>query len=156
MIGESSRRIDLRLDTQVADPENSTSNLRFEGGGPGAEPLTLKQEGGDTFLLKDGERIPIQNPAGLAAPTNNFLDYLAAATNVTAQHDPTLPQGYTYYTFDIDGPTFANYVAAQYASANGASLGSTSSLGVSPVLKSMSGRGELWVGRRRFATAPAS
>ena len=82
MIGQTDQRVDMRIEGEVALPDHARLELRLEGAGLDIPPLELIQDGGEMFLLKDGEKRPVENPTGLSAPTGNYLSYLAAAENV--------------------------------------------------------------------------
>jgi hypothetical protein len=123
--------------------------LRFEGGGFDAPPLALVRDGAETYLLKDGERIPVENPAGLASPTTDYLSYLAAAENVQQLPSPDFGGGaggggFTRYAYDINGSRFAEHVREQVEAQFGESeqpLPPGVELSPSPLLQRMSGRG---------------
>jgi hypothetical protein len=82
MIGQTDERVDIRVEGEVTLPDYARLQLRFEGGGLDAPSLGLIQDGTETYLLKDGEQIPVENPAALPSPTADYLGYLAAAENV--------------------------------------------------------------------------
>ena len=82
MIGQTDQRVDMRIKGEAALPNYARLQLRFEGGGLDAPPLELIQDGAKTYLLKDGEKIPVENPAGLSSPTTDYLGYSAAAENL--------------------------------------------------------------------------
>jgi hypothetical protein len=56
MIGETSPQVDMTL------PVTAELQLRFEGEGVNPQPLLFQQEGQNSYLLEDGERIRIDNP----------------------------------------------------------------------------------------------
>jgi hypothetical protein len=82
MIGQTDERVDLRIEGDVTLPDHARLQLRFEGAGLNTSPLELIQDGTETYLLKDGEKMPVNNPAALSSPTADYLGYLAAAENV--------------------------------------------------------------------------
>ena len=82
MIGQTDERVDMRIEGEVALPDYARLELYLEGAGLDVPPLGLIQDGTETFLLKDGEKVPVENPAGLSSPTADYLGYLAAAENV--------------------------------------------------------------------------
>lgn len=142
MIGQTSQRVDMRIDGQVQVPDYSEITVRFEGGDAALPVIGLVQEGPDTFLLQDGERIPVENPAHLAAPTGDYTLYLSAAENVQRQVDEN---GRTYFTFTVSGDRLARLVR-DYLQANlppGAPP--NTQLSPSPYLQRISGSGELWL-----------
>ena len=91
MIGQTDQRVDMRIEGEVASPDYARLQLRFEGGGLDAPPLELIQDGAETYLLKDGEKVPVENPAGLSSPTTDYLGYLAAAENIQRLPSPASP-----------------------------------------------------------------
>jgi hypothetical protein len=126
----------------VQVPDYSEITVRFEGGDAALPVIGLVQEGPDTFLLQDGERIPVENPAHLAAPTGDYTLYLSAAENVQRQVDEN---GRTYFTFTVSGDRLARLVR-DYLQANlppGAPP--NTQLSPSPYLQRISGSGELWL-----------
>ena len=93
MIGQTDQRVDMRIEGEVASPDYARLQLRFEGGGLDVPPLELIQDGAETYLLKDGEKIPVENPAGLSSPTADYLGYLAAAENIQSLPSPEIGGG---------------------------------------------------------------
>ena len=147
MIGQTNQRIDMRLEGDVVLPDTADFQLRFEGGQLSTQSLQMEQRGQETFLIKNGERVPVSNPAGLVAPTADFMTYLAAAQEIQ-QLDPDTyptPEGFVRYAFDIHGPTFANHIYEQTQDQRPAGTPAGITFGPSPALQRMSGRGELWV-----------
>ena len=164
MIGQTDERVDMRIEGEVALPDYTRLQLRFEGGGLDMPALELIQDGAETFLLKDGEKIPVENPAALSSPTADYLGYLAAAENVRISDQSPVNSDQspaddtqhairnTHYVYDINGPRFADYVRDQMeaqlregATVGGQPLPPGVSLSPSPLLQRMTGRGELWV-----------
>jgi len=154
MIGQTDERVDMRIEGDVTPPDHARLQLRFEGAGLNVPPLELIQDGTETYLLQDGEKIPVENPAGLASPTGDYLGYLAAAENVKREDvkregmDSHFTHHVSRFTFDINGPRFAEYVRTQME----AQLRDSDQppppgveLSPSPRLQRMSGHGELWV-----------
>jgi hypothetical protein len=77
MIGRADQRIDMRLQGEVTLPDYARLTLRFEGAGSSDAPFEIVQDGADSYLVKDGDRVPVEYPAGLASPTADYLGYLA-------------------------------------------------------------------------------
>ena len=151
MVGQSDQRVDLRIEGQVTLPDYGELRLRFEGASStdaNSQPLTIVQEAGQTYLLRDGERVPLDNPAALAAPAADYMGYLAGAENV--RQLPDAGDGLTRYAFDVNGSRFAEYVRqqweAQRRSSDAAPLPPGVDLQPPALLKRMTGQGELWVG----------
>ncbi|MCB8944437.1 MAG: tandem-95 repeat protein [Ardenticatenaceae bacterium] len=141
-IGKSEERVDTRLSGDVTLPDSATITLQFEAG-LNAPPLTLEQAGGQTYLLRDGQRQEIENPIGTVAPTAEFLSYLQAAQNIQLKANNDHPD-LAIYSFEIDGGEYARYVrdvAQSQLPANQQNV----ILSPSPILQQMTGQGELWV-----------
>lgn len=101
MVGQTEEYVDIHIDGDVILPDYARMNLRFEGAGLNAAPISLEQVGADTYLIEGDERTLIENPAGAAAPTGDYLDYLAAADNVIIIGLGTDdPSGITRYAFE--------------------------------------------------------
>jgi hypothetical protein len=145
MIGESSQRVDMRLDGDVSQPDLASLQLRFEGDGANAQPLVFQQEGSDTYLLKDGERIKIDSPTAGALPTTDMMTYLAAAENITLLDSVNEPVELTRYGFDISGTRLIQVFGAQNGSTN-----SQTELSLSPTLRNTTGSGEVWIDEDGF------
>ena len=147
MIGQTNQRIDMRLEGDVVLPDTADFQLRFEGGQLSTQSLQMEQRGQETFLIKNGERVPVSNPAGLVAPTADFMTYLAAAQEIQQLASDTYPtpEGFVRYAFDIHGPTFADHIYEQTKDQRPAGAPAGITFGPSPTLQRMSGRGELWV-----------
>ncbi len=146
MIGQTDQRVDMRIEGEVASPDYARLQLRFEGGGLDAPPLELIQDGAETYLLKDGEHIPVENPAGLSSPTADYLGYLAAAENIQSLPSPEIGGGAGgRYAYDINGHRFAEYVRDQMEEQLSSELPPDVTLSLSPLLQRMTGHGELWV-----------
>jgi len=141
-IGQSEERVDTRITGLVTLPDSALITLQFEGS-LNAPPITLEQDEGRTYLLKDGERQEIENPLGATAPTVEFLSYLQAAGNIQLAPNTDHPD-LSIYTFDIDGVEYANYVRNLGQSQLPPGQQNTR-LMLSPILQQMTGSGELWV-----------
>ena len=76
-------------------------------------------------------------------PTGDFLGYLEAADNIQVKNDPAHPE-LTIYEYEINGGRYADYVRDTMLRSLPPEKQGTRLL-PSPVLQSMSGRGELWV-----------
>ena len=141
-IGKGEERVDTRITGNVTLPDSATLTLQFEAG-LDVPPLTLEQDGGKTYLLRDGQRQEIENPLGPVAPTAEFLGYLQAAQNIQLKPNTDHPD-LTIYTFEVDGLEYASYVrdVAQSQLPPGKQ---DVILSPSPILQQMTGQGELWV-----------
>ncbi|MCP4540736.1 MAG: PKD domain-containing protein [Chloroflexi bacterium] len=149
MIGETDQRVDIRIEGSVTLPDYARMRLQFEGAGLDTAPVELVQDGTETFLIRDGERTPIDNPSALSSPTADYLGYLAAAENVqTCESTNQLD----CYAFDVNGARFAEYVRDQLqtqidetSTLNGDPVPPNTTLSPAPLLQRMSGHGELFI-----------
>ncbi|MCP4542038.1 MAG: hypothetical protein GY832_33345 [Chloroflexi bacterium] len=141
-IGKGAERVDSQVSGQVVLPDYAQMTLRFEAGA-NLPPLTIEQDGADTYLIENGERTRIQNPLDAAAPTGDLASYLHAATNVRLKTDSQHSQ-FTIYEFDIDGPRFAAYMR-DVAQSQLPPDQRGAIIAPSPILQGMSGHGELWI-----------
>ncbi|KAA3664489.1 MAG: tandem-95 repeat protein, partial [Chloroflexi bacterium] len=149
MIGETNHNLNMYLDGEVELPGNGRLRLSVEGAGLDPTPVMLVHENGSSFMMKENEQIPIENPVGFAAPTGDYLSYLAAAENVQPCDitQAPLPDATTCYTFDINGEHFAEFTRIQMQKqmqANG-TLHPNSNLEPSLMLSNMVGSGKIWI-----------
>ena len=155
-VGRSSReeRLDLEGQTDLhsqamelrlwADATGGGSNrsrkVAFRYGWPDGETQTRRHNGAweKTEGLMDG-----------FAPQGDFLAYLSAMRNVSA-NEPETRNGITFtrYVFSIDGPAFAAFTRDQLEKGMWArgELPPQLHLSTSPYYKEMTGDGELWIG----------
>ncbi|MEM8859673.1 MAG: hypothetical protein AAGD96_15205, partial [Chloroflexota bacterium] len=143
-IGQQSERVDVRIMGQVELPSTATISMLFEANGLADTPITLEQEGANTYLIANGERQLIDNPAGAStAPGGDYTAYLHAAENVRLKETGTNGD-FIVYEYDINGEKLADYMAslAQQSSPLTA-YGVTTR--PSPIFQSMWGTGEIWI-----------
>ncbi|MEM9776556.1 MAG: hypothetical protein AAF902_18405, partial [Chloroflexota bacterium] len=143
-IGRQSERVDVRITGQVELPNTATVSMLFEANGMADTPITLEQEGANTYLVTNGERQLIENPAGAsAAPGGDYTAYLHAAENVRLKESEA-NSDFVVYEYDINGKKLADYLAslAQQSSPLTA-YGVTTE--PSSLLQSMNGTGEIWI-----------
>ncbi len=82
MLGQGDTSLNLALDGAVVLPDQAYSELRGQGGA-GSATVTLLQDGGQSFLLQDGEVKPVESAINLTGQSNDVLAYLAGAENAT-------------------------------------------------------------------------
>ncbi len=145
MIGQTDQRVDTRITGEVTLPDYARMTLQFEGAGLNEEPLTLIQDGAESYVVKDGEKIAVDNPASLSSPTADYLGYLAAAENVQIIAEAEGASQFTRFSYDINGQLFAEYVRDQIQAELQGEVPAGVRLEPSPLLAAMSGQGELWV-----------
>ena len=141
MIGQTSQRVDVRLEGEVALPERAHLQMRIEGGGLDAAPVSLVQSGGQTFAQIDGELQPIDNPYALATSGNDFLQYLDGAEGLQAA------EGDGHFTFAVNGQRLAQAVRDRMQSAleESGQLPAGVQVASSSAVANISGQGELWL-----------
>ena len=143
MIGQTDQRVDARISGEVTLPDFARITLRFEGAGLDEQPLELIQDGIESYVVRDGEKVAVDNPTGLSSTTADYLGYLAAAENVQRIAEVDDAAHFTRYSYDINGQRFAEHVRDQMQA--GGQIPAGMSLEPSPLLSDMSGQGELWV-----------
>lgn len=127
-VGRSSRTEKLYLEGQNdLTAEQMELTLWSDGGSTldAASGLSIRTEDGKTFARRGGRSTSVAEPwqeiddfTGSLAPQGDFLSYLAAIKDVTAQ--PAERRGgidFTRYTFTIDSPRFAGYMHQQMEAA---------------------------------------
>lgn len=152
MIGQTDQRVDMYVSGEVTLPDFSRFSVSLDGIGLDPTPVAVVQEGANSYLLHEGEKIPLNNPVGLASPTGDFVSYLAAAENVAACETIGAPFANVAacYTFDLDGPRFAEHVRdlmqQQVNSTTDVTPpGALPQVIASPVLMAMNGNGKVWL-----------
>ncbi len=152
MIGQTDQRLDMHLEGEVTLPDKALLRLSVDGLGLDPTPISVLQEGGNSYYLQDGEKIPFDNPLGIASPGGDYLSYLAAAENVLPceTDDAPFDTAVSCYTYDINGQRYAEHVRdqlqAQLASGPQAPpSGIEYEMSPSPILMGMSGTGKVWL-----------
>jgi hypothetical protein len=112
--------------------------------------VSLRTEGGKSFTRRGNEAWQeTENVMGAFAPQGDLLGYLAAIRNVSSGVAETRNGiSFTRYTFELDGPAFANYMHAQLTTAMRAKGELPPGVNLEPpaYYRDMTGNGELWVG----------
>lgn len=152
-IGQTSVRVDMRIDGDVNLPNDTRLSMSVDGVGLDPTPVTLVQNGIQTYLMKNGEKTPLDsNPAALASPSGDYLSYLAAAENIQPCEidGAPLPGTTACYTYHLNGEKYAKYVRDQIKAeleANPALLppGATANPPLASELIRMSGQGKVWL-----------
>lgn len=105
MIGRTDQRVDMHVEGEVTLPDFSLLSLSLDGAGLDPTPISVLQEGTESYLLREGEKIPFENPAGLTSPTGDYLNYLAAAENVSPCDSEDVPfaEAAACYTYESGG-----------------------------------------------------
>ena len=118
MIGQSDQRVRSQISGEITLPDKADLTIRFEGAGLDGLGMEIVQEGMESYVVRNGEKTLVDNPAGLAAPTTDYLGYLAAAKKVQRlSDDGENGEGGSHYSYDIDGQRFAEYVRDQMVEA---------------------------------------
>lgn len=147
MIGQTDMQLSMDVDGSIALPDQTHLRLKIQGAGLDNSSIEMVQNGTETYLIKDGEQIPVRNPLSLASPTTDQLAYLAAAEDITTCSQSELgTNSGACYSYRINGVLFAAYVRDQLEeqyTKNGNPLPPGLSLSPSSLLQQMSGRGRL-------------
>ena len=148
-VGRSDEHVALRAEGQVRLPDYSYLRLLPVLAPPGADlmPIEVERIGAETWVTMDGERQRMDDPAGVAAPTGDYLAYLQAAREV--RELPAVEAGgvrYDRLAFILDGPAFAKHVRQRLEEQVAADLPEGARLQPPASLKTLSGQGELWIG----------
>ena len=158
-VGRSSRTEKLYLAGQNdLAAERMELTLWSEGGSTldAASGISIRSEQGKTFARRGGRSASSAEPwqeiddfTGAIAPQGDFMSYLAAIQDVTAQ--PAENRNgidLTRYTFTIDSPRFALTMHKQMEAALRArgELPPSLQLDVPGYFRDMLGSGEMWVG----------
>lgn len=147
MIGQSGQAVDINIDGEALSAVSARMTVKLDGAGLDSTPVTLLQEGSQTWLIKGDEKKLTRNPVGVMAPTGSYISYLAAADNVQpCADDSALAGAAACYTFDINGPHFADYIRDQLQTAidndpTARPLGAEVQIAPSPQLIKMDGSG---------------
>ncbi len=148
-VGRSDEHVALRAEGQVRLPDYSYLRLLPVLAPPGAEltPIEVERIGAETWVTMDGKRQRMDDPAGIAAPTGDYLAYLEAAREVG---ELTVVEAggvrYDRLAFILDGPAFAEHVRRRLEEQVAADLPQGARLQPPASLKTLSGQGELWIG----------
>lgn len=139
------RRNDLRARQMAFTLWSDGGNvLQAESG------VSVRMEDGQTYARRGaGEWEIVDDMTGAIAPQGDFMSFLAAVKDVTAQ--PAEQRGgitFTRYTFQIDSPRLALYLHEQTVAALRArgELPNGIQLEAPAYFRDMAGSGELWVG----------
>ncbi|MEZ4862420.1 MAG: LamG-like jellyroll fold domain-containing protein [Caldilineaceae bacterium] len=152
-VGRTSRTDALHMEGQN-DLRNQMLELTLwnQGGSVlnAASGVSLRSEKGKSFTRRGNEAWQeTDNQMDAFAPQGDFLGYLAAIRNVSPGVAETRNGiHFTRYTFDLDGPAFANYMHEQLTAAMRAKGELPPGVQLDPpaYYRSMTGSGELWVG----------
>ena len=150
MIGQSEQRVDVLVEGEVTLPDYSMMSISMDGLGLDPTPVAMVIEDGKSYLLREGEKIPTENPIGVTSPNGDYLSYLAAAKNVQRCESDSAPfvTAVSCYTYNIDGPAFAEHVRLQLQANLAQTPGATAlgaQVGTAPLLQQMSGEGKVWL-----------
>ncbi|MFQ6102474.1 MAG: hypothetical protein ACE5OS_14775, partial [Anaerolineae bacterium] len=148
-VGRSDEHVALRAEGQVRLPDYSYLRLLPVLAPPGADltPIEVERIGAETWVTMDGKRERMDDPAGVAAPTGDYLAYLGAARDVR-ELEPATVDGLRYerLAFTIDGPAFADHVRRRMEEQVAADLPEGAHLQPPRPLETLNGEGELWMG----------
>jgi hypothetical protein len=150
-VGKHSQQQSARLEGTANLTERKMEFTLSSGGGSLLDP----QSG--TQIKIDGERAysrkgqqawqEIPDFTSSIAPQSDFMAFLAGAKNIRLA-SPTGENGLAHYTFDVNGPAFADYMESQVTqqlTAQG-KLPPAAQLNLHQQFASLSGTGEIWIG----------
>lgn len=147
MIGQGGTRLTLESDGAVILPDRAYLEMRVAQVTVRSASVALLRDGAQAFMLQGGELVPVNDPLSLAAPTTDYLGYLAGAEHVVLLDPPQDHPQIVRYGFDLNGPRFAAYVRDQVQALLDSQPGTPPGVQLRPAsaLAQMSGRGELWL-----------
>jgi hypothetical protein len=149
MIGQQEQRLRTTMNGSALLPDQAYIEMWVESGARQVSPVVLIRDGNQDFIQLDGELSPVENPFGAILPTGDWLGYLVAAKNAQIiEPAPGEADDQVRFRFEIDGPRLAEYVREQAEAALSQEPDAPAGLSVasSPLLKRLTGVGELWVG----------
>ncbi|MFN8474388.1 MAG: Ig-like domain-containing protein [Anaerolineae bacterium] len=142
--GESILRVEGDVVYPKADGQPDT-RLVFAST-PKAPSIELRVVDGQSYIGLADRWQRIDDPSLGGAPSGDYLGYLAAVTNVAKGGAVKTAAGnLDRYTFDIDGPLYAEYLRQRMQSQLAGQLPQGMQLARSPRYEGMKGKGELWV-----------
>jgi hypothetical protein len=151
-IGRSGKEYAFHLEGSADFPNQTLELALWSGGGTVADrgSATQMRVAGDKAYALDPDQTwrEIPNFTGAFAPDGDFLAFLAAAKNISNQgYESRAGVGFTRYTYELDGPSFAAYARDQLQTqlARQGKLPPGISLELSEQYRQMTGVGELWV-----------
>lgn len=146
MIGRQDTALNFTVDGAVVLPDRAYLEMRVASADL-TESVAVLRDGGESFMLQDGELKPVEDVLNLTSQTNDVLGYLAAAEQVTRLESPEGHPELSRYGFVVSGPLFAEYVRQQAETNLRAEPGTPAELTLEPLpaLQTLSGQGELWV-----------
>ncbi|MFN8471119.1 MAG: LamG-like jellyroll fold domain-containing protein [Anaerolineae bacterium] len=153
-VGRSSHEDTLHLDGQVHAVDQRVDMRLWQGTAwDDSDGVEMRIEGDKAFGRQpNGEWRQVDNFADAFAPSQDFMAYLAGAKNVVAvaaetRSLPTGPVTFTRYTFDVDGPSLAEYMRERLEDSLRAKgkLPMGMSLDTSAQYRSVTGSGEVWI-----------
>ena len=152
-VGHTSRTDQLHLEGQNDLRARQMAFTLWSDGGnvlQAESGVSVRMEDGQTYARRGaGAWEIVDDMAGAIAPQGDFMSFLAAVKDVTAQ--PAEQRGgitFTRYTFQIDSPRLALYLHEQTVAALRArgELPNGIHLEAPTYFRDMAGSGELWVG----------
>ncbi len=151
--GRSSTQQRFYLEGETSRPEDMMRMKLWSGDGnvqQGEGAIEIKVQGDQSYgrVSDTQEWEEIDDITNLFAPDNDHLTYLTAAENVIqAGQETRVGINFTRYTFDINGPRYADYMRTQMENElrRKGELPSDVNLAMSDTYTDMKASGELWV-----------
>ncbi|MFN8445016.1 MAG: LamG-like jellyroll fold domain-containing protein [Caldilineaceae bacterium] len=161
-VGMSSRRQQIYIEGAVDRPAETMQMKIWSSQGSvvaGQGAVEMKVEDGVAWGRGDnGIWQKVESNHDLFAPGGDPLGFLNAAINIRQTSDVALPSpslftspsphlSYARYTYDLDGPAFANYMRQTLTRdlARKGDLPPGITLDASPIYQAMRGSGEIWI-----------
>ena len=151
-VGRSSRQETVHVEGHADLPAQTLQLALWAGGGSLSNPrdgVEVRVTGDQAYGRPiGGEWEEIDDFSAAFAPAKDLMAYLAGAKNVQALGAETRGGiGFTRYSFDLDGPQFAEYLRdqlVQYMRQEG-ELPAGINLSVSDQFRQITGGGEIWI-----------
>lgn len=144
-IGRTDQRVALHAEGTVRAPDQAEVRMAV-GDQPIAAAMGIVQDGTRTFMRRGDRLLPIEHPAGAAAPAADHLAFLAGAVHVR-EIAPAIDDGRTFrrFTFDVDGRRLSEHMAREMQRQLGGTLPAGIRVSPVPLMAQLDGTGTLWV-----------
>lgn len=144
-IGHSDQHVAMVAEGTVRLPDQAEVRIALDGQ-PADAAMGIVQDGARSFLRQGSRLVPVPNPAGAAAPTGDYLAFLAGAVNVR-EIDPGTAGGERHrrFSFDIDGQRLSEHLEQELQRQLGGALPGGIRVSPVPLVAQLTGSGTLWV-----------
>lgn len=144
-IGRTDTRVSMVAEGAVRAPDQAEVRIAVDGQ-PASAAMGIVQYGARSFVRQGDKLMPVESPAGAAAPTGDYLAFLAGAANVR-EIEPTSAAGHSFrrYAFDLDGQRLAEHLQREMEGQLKGTLPAGIRVSPAPLVAQMTGGGTLWV-----------